>query len=82
MKHEGCSHILYEWENYVEVKIAGETRRYNDGYRSLIMHRLEDIAKSCPQIPTTALKTPVWYSSYNETWFLANGQRLQLPHKL
>ncbi len=76
-----CSHTLYEWERYNEVEIAGEVHRYNDGYRSLIVHRLDDL-KCYPQIPETALKTAVWYSGYNEAWYLANGQKLQLPHKL
>ena len=29
-----------------------------------------------------ALKTPCWYSGYVERWFLANGEPLELPHKL
>jgi hypothetical protein len=75
------SHILYEWEPTIEVEIAGEKRRYSDGYRSLIIHRLSDLS-GYPQIPAHALKTPVWHSGYLDKWVLANGQDLRLPHKL
>lgn len=75
------THILYEWEDWAEVEIMGKTRRYSNGYRSLIVHRL-DTLEHFPQIPTNALKTPVWYSGYTERWYLGNGKELQLPHKM
>lgn len=75
------THILYEWEPYNEVEIMGEVRRYSDGYRSLIVHQLDDL-QGFPQIPEHALKTPVWWSAYEEKWFLASGKELKLPHKL
>jgi len=75
------THVLYEWEPTVEVEIMGQLRHYPGEYHSLIVHRLDDLP-SFPQIPTTALKTPVWYSGYLEAWYLANGQPLQLPYKL
>ena len=80
MAHE-TTHILYEWEPSTEVEIMGKVRSYSLGYHSLILHRLADLALT-PQIPDDALKTPCWYSGYLERWFLANGEPLELPHKL
>ncbi len=75
------SHILYEWEVFNEIEIMGKKRSYSDGPRFLILHRLDNVAVSCPQIPTHALTTPVWYNYSNERWMLANGQELHIPHK-
>jgi hypothetical protein len=80
MAHE-TTHIVYEWEPFTEVEMMGKARRYSLGYRSLIVHRLADLALYT-QIPDTALTTPCWYSGYRERWFLANGEPLELPNKL
>lgn len=73
------SHILYEWETFTDVEIRGEVRRYSNGPRSLILHRLENPK---PNVPENALQTPCYYSSYLDKWLLANGELLELPHKL
>ena len=79
MAHE-TTHILYEWEDFTEVEIMGKLRCYSTGSRSLIVHRL-DTLQHFPQIPATARKTPVWYSGYNEKWYLANGQELRMDRR-
>jgi hypothetical protein len=80
MAHE-TTHILYEWEPFTEVEIAGKMRSYSLGYHSMTLHRLAELAIT-PEIPTDALQTPCWYSGYLERWFLANGKPLELPHTL
>lgn len=80
MAHE-TTHILYEWETFTEVEIMGQKRRYSDGPKSIIAHRLDTLA-AYPQIPANAFQTRVYWSSYNERWCLANGQELHLPHKI
>lgn len=74
------THILYEWEDTNEVEIMGQTRRYRGDYHNLIVHSLDTL--QCFHIPETAMKTPVWFSTYNERWYLANGKPLTIPYKL
>ena len=74
------THILYEWEDTTEVEIRGTVHHYKGDYRSIILHQLD--TGQCFHIPETAMKTPVWYSDYNERWYLANGQPLTIPYKL
>ena len=75
-----ATHILYEWEDTTEVTIRGEVHRYKGDYHSIIVHGLDTL--QCFHIPETAMKTPVWYSTYNERWMLANGKPLTIPYKL